>query len=218
VGQARRLPAHRHHRWFLLSAAEQTYLPPLRWLGVPLEIWVVIAVARRLRRPVSGGDAVTRIREAAGAVFRYDWAAELAATEIGVFYYALFAWRARPQSAPGCRAFGLAEASGYEAFLILLMMAVVVEGVPLHLLLRSWSQAGAWIFTGIGIPVSGINAFSAACRCVITPSRALFSHSSLSRSSWLIAIRSIPPALRLSRGTFYFAQIGISHIAATAHI
>src|ERR1022692_2393109 len=27
---------------FLLSAAEQTYLPPLRWLGVPLEIWVVV--------------------------------------------------------------------------------------------------------------------------------------------------------------------------------
>ena len=74
---------------FLLSAAEQTYLPPLRWLGVPLEIWVLIAVARRLRRPASGGDALSRIREAAGAVFRYGWAAELVATEVAVFYYAL---------------------------------------------------------------------------------------------------------------------------------
>jgi hypothetical protein len=35
--------------------------------------------------------------------------------------------------------------------------------------------------------------FSAACRCVTTPSRALFSHSSQSRSSWFIAIRSILP-------------------------
>ena len=51
---------------FLLSAAEQTYLPPLRWLGVPLEIWVVVTVARRLRRPAAGGETVTRIREAAG--------------------------------------------------------------------------------------------------------------------------------------------------------
>jgi hypothetical protein len=57
--------------------------------------------------------------------------------------------------------------------------------------------------------------FSAACRCVINPSSALFSHSSQSRSSWLIVIRSIPPASRLSRGTFYFAHIGTSHIAAT---
>src|ERR1039457_600985 len=136
---------------FLLSAAEQTYLPPLRWLGVPLEIWVLIAVARRLRRPASGGDALSRIREAAGAVFRYVWAAELVAAEVAVFYYALFAWRARPQSAPGYRSFGLAEASGYGMFSILLMMAVAVEGVPLHLLLRSWSHAGAWIFTGDGI-------------------------------------------------------------------
>ena len=38
---------------------------------------------------------------------------------------------------------------------------------------------------------------------------------SQSRSPWLIAIRSIPPAWRLSRGTFYFAQLGTSHFAAT---
>src|SRR5947209_16432700 len=57
--------------------------------------------------------------------------------------------------------------------------------------------------------------FSAAHFCVTCPSRARFSQSSQSRSSWLIAIRSIPPALRLSRGTFYFAQLGTSHFAAT---
>jgi hypothetical protein len=57
--------------------------------------------------------------------------------------------------------------------------------------------------------------FSATHFCVTCPSRARFSQSSQSRSSWLIAIRSIPPAWRLSRGTFYFAQLGTSHIAAT---
>jgi hypothetical protein len=76
-----------------------------------------------------------------------DWAARKAT----VFYYALFAWRVRPQSAPGCRAFGLAEASGYGMLSILLMIAVIAEGVPMHLLLRGWSHAGAWIFTGLGI-------------------------------------------------------------------
>src|ERR1035441_6667562 len=67
-----------------------------------------------------------------------DWAARKAT----VFYYALFAWRARPQSAPGYRAFGLAQASGYGMLSILLMIAVIAEGVPMHLLLRSWSARG----------------------------------------------------------------------------
>ncbi len=44
------------------------------------------------------------------------------------------------------------------------------------------------------------------------PSRARFDHSSPSRSSWLIAIRSHPPALPLLRGTFYFAQLGSSFL------
>jgi hypothetical protein len=49
------------------------------------------------------------------------------------------------------RAFGLAQASGYGMFSILIMIALIVEGVPMHLLLRNWSHTGAWIFTGIGI-------------------------------------------------------------------
>lgn len=60
--------------------------------------------------------------------------------------------------------------------------------------------------------------FSAASFCVTPPSLARFNQSSQSRSSWLIAIRSIPPAWRLSRGTFYFAHIGNSHYAATRPI
>jgi hypothetical protein len=75
----------------------------------------------------------------------------LAVREIEVLYYALFAWRARPQSAPGARAFPLAQASGYGMFAILLMIAVVFEGVPLHLLLRNWNNAAAWIATAAGI-------------------------------------------------------------------
>lgn len=121
---------------FLLPAAEQTHLPLLRWLGVPLEIWALAAVARRLRRTPSGSAG---------------WMAELLESEATVFYYALFAWRAKPQSLAGARAFGLAQASGYGMFCTLLMTAVIVEGVPMHLLLHRWSHVAAWISTGIGI-------------------------------------------------------------------
>ena len=115
---------------FLLSGTEQAYLPALRWLGVPLEIWVVVNVARGRRR---------------------GWASDLLATEAAVFYFALFSWGARPQSAAGARSFALAQASGYGMLSVMLMTAVVVEGLPLHLLLQRWSHTAAWVFSGIGI-------------------------------------------------------------------
>jgi hypothetical protein len=49
------------------------------------------------------------------------------------------------------RRYGLAQASGYGMLSALLMIAVIAEGVPMHLLLQRWSHAGAWIFTGVGI-------------------------------------------------------------------
>jgi len=55
------------------------------------------------------------------------------------------------QSVSGHRAFGLTQASGYGMLSILIMIGLVAESVPLHLLLRSWSPLGAWVFTALGI-------------------------------------------------------------------
>jgi hypothetical protein len=52
---------------------------------------------------------------------------------------------------PVRQAFSLTQASGYGMLSTLLMIAVIAEGVPMHLLLRSWSTLAAWIFTGLGI-------------------------------------------------------------------
>ncbi len=133
----------------LLPPALQSYLPGLRWVGAGFEVWVVTAVVRRLRRTDTGGDAIARIRSAANAVLRNGWAADVVAAEVEVFYYALFSWRAQPQTKPGSRAFSCADASGYLAFSTLLAAALVVEGVPMHLLLIRWSRLAAWICTGL---------------------------------------------------------------------
>jgi len=53
--------------------------------------------------------------------------------------------------APGYQAFSLTQASGYGMLLVLLMIAVIAEGVPMHLLIRNWSSLGAWVFTAFGI-------------------------------------------------------------------
>ncbi|MGA3040577.1 MAG: hypothetical protein ABSF54_07300 [Bryobacteraceae bacterium] len=55
------------------------------------------------------------------------------------------------QPAPGYRAFGLTQASGYGMLSVFLMIAVIAEGVPMHLLIGNWSSLGAWVFTAFGI-------------------------------------------------------------------
>ena len=135
----------------LLPAAQQANLPGLRWLGVPFELWVITAVIRRLRRMDRSEDAATRIHTAVRTVVRNRWLAEIVAAEIEVFYLALFSWRAQPQTRPGYRVFPCGESSGYFTFALFLAIALVFEGVPMHLLLHRWSAATAWIATGLDV-------------------------------------------------------------------
>jgi hypothetical protein len=136
---------------FLLPAAQRAHLPGVRWLGVPLELWVIAAVVQRLRRVPFSADPVMRIREAAGALFPSEWLAELVAGEILVLYYALFTWRSRPASAQGARSFSVAEASGYGMFTSFMLIALFFEGLPMHLLLQRWSHTAAWISAAAGV-------------------------------------------------------------------
>jgi len=135
---------------FLLPAAQRAHLPGVRWLGVPLELWVIVTIVQRLRRVPFSADPVMRIREAAGALLPSKWLAELVAGEILVLYCA-FACRARPATAPGARSFSVAEASGYGMFTSFILIAVFFEGLPMHLLLRRWSHAAAWISAAAGV-------------------------------------------------------------------
>jgi hypothetical protein len=136
---------------FLLPAAEQSWLPSLRWLGVPLELFVIASVVRRLRRLDSTIDAATRIRHAAGTLVRNERVADMIAAEIEVFYYALFSWRAKPQSRSGYQAFTCGEASGFSMVSTLLAAVIVFEGIPMHFLLQHWNHTAAYIYTAFDV-------------------------------------------------------------------
>jgi hypothetical protein len=136
---------------FLLTTGEQAYLPALGWLGIPLELWIIAQVVRGFRRIERGGDVPARIRSTISAVIPYRRLGEIVADEIAVFYYALFSWRARPDTRPGWRAFQYSEASGWGMFSTLLAIAVVFESVPVHLLLQQWSAKAAWIMTALDL-------------------------------------------------------------------
>ncbi len=105
------------------------HVPGLRWLGAPLELWVVASVLRG----------------------RNSRLASLVRAELSVFYYALFSWRAQPESKPGYRAFSIAEAAGYGQFALLIGLALLCEGVPVHLLVHRASPTAAWVVTALDV-------------------------------------------------------------------
>ncbi len=137
---------------FLLPTAEQTYLPALRWLGVPFELFLIAAIVRRFRQVArSDNDVLTRIRGATRAVPPHKGLAGIVAAELAVFYYALFSWRARPCAEAGYQTFTCTEASGYGLFSILVILALIFEGLPMHFVLLRWSHVAAWICTAIDL-------------------------------------------------------------------
>src|ERR1039457_1802473 len=136
---------------WLLPLSGQRYLPPVVWLGIPLELWVVAQIVRRIRGLDRKGDALSRIRAAARGIIPYERLARIVAAEIAVLYYALFSWRAQPDERRGWRAFSCAQASGWKDFATLVALAAVCEAVPVHLLVYRWSHVAAWICTGLDL-------------------------------------------------------------------
>ncbi len=134
---------------FLLPNVDQQYLPDLKWVGAPLELVLIAAIVRRLRRVPSGSDTLAQIRHATAAIIPYKGLAHIVAAEVAVFYYALFSWRAKPETSRDSQTFSCAEASGYSFLGTMLILLILCEGAPLHFLLLHYSAAAAWIVTGL---------------------------------------------------------------------
>ena len=96
----------------------------------------------------SGMDVYDSLRESARSILG-SVAGGVLAYEAAVLYYAMAGWRKSPE--PDARSFSVYRTVGYTAFLIAMMMAVVVETVAVHLLVRHWSPVTAWILTGLSL-------------------------------------------------------------------
>jgi hypothetical protein len=134
---------------FLLPVPEQTHVHFLRWIGAPLELWILARVLWRLPKINCNGDSLSTIHAVCLKIIPYESAAGTVASEIAVFYYALFSWRAKPETRSGWKTFHYAEASGWASFPMLLGIAVVFEAFPVHFVLRTWSPTAAWVVTGL---------------------------------------------------------------------
>ena len=116
------------------------------------EIGVMAFIAHRVRRGVrlargADGDVLARIGAAVFDLIPMRAAAKAAASEIAVFYYAFFSWRAKPEAA----GFTIHRETGFVTLLGVVAVASIGEATGMHLVLRRWSHVAAWVLTALSV-------------------------------------------------------------------
>ena len=116
-------------------------------LAIPYEIglvaWIAVRTRRALRRSPGSEDTLERFRQVAREVLPARRAADAIAFEMAVLYYALLSWRRRPEEG----AFTYHRKSGYGAVVFAVLIMVLAEAIPVHILLMRWSEVAAWALT-----------------------------------------------------------------------
>jgi hypothetical protein len=146
----------------VLPPAYRSYLPPAHLLAVPLELALVVYVARRAvrlrRRSVSEGregpdglDTLERLRSTLSQVLPWPRIGELMADELATLYYGLFAWRTSPPQPSSPGVFSYHRKAGYGAVVTGLILACAFEAAGVHLLVTRWSPGAAWVLTVLSL-------------------------------------------------------------------
>lgn len=104
-------------------------IPALPWIAAPLEIAVVLSLLRRR-------DCVQF---------------KLLRSELEMFYFAFFSWRAKPDVPATAQSLSYEESSGATQLLPLLAFVLTIETAGVHLILHRWSPAAAWIVTALDV-------------------------------------------------------------------
>jgi hypothetical protein len=127
------------------------------WIGGGMELAIVTAVVLGLRKSrgtesfaAANADPLDRLRDIFAWFTPYRAAAKVMASEFSVIYYG-FAWKPKPHIPPGTRGFSMHERSGTSVLFVCLALLSLIEIVPVHLMLNTWSPTAAWIATGLSV-------------------------------------------------------------------
>jgi hypothetical protein len=130
-------------------------VPGKIWIGGALELAFIAAVVVGLRKSrgtesFTGDDLdpLDRLRDILARFTPSRAAAKIMASEFSVLYYA-FAWKPKPHIPSGARGFSIHERSGTNVLFVCVAFLALLEIVPVHLMLNTWSPVGAWIETGL---------------------------------------------------------------------
>lgn len=141
---------------FVLPDERQRYLATARMLVAPAELalagYAGARVYRLFRRGAAEGrDVLADVRSVTREVIPVRAAADVVAGEVALAWYALLAWRARPEVAPGETAYASHRKSGLGGVIGALALACAGEAAGVHLLVEQWSPAAAWALTALSV-------------------------------------------------------------------
>ena len=114
----------------------------VRLLALPLELallWVAVRSVRRALSARSAADAATALRTGLSDALGDSAVARALATELSIFWYALFSWgRRAPEGG-----FSAYRRAGWVAIYAAVALACAAEAIPLHFLFRRWGPLAA---------------------------------------------------------------------------
>src|SRR5262249_19788216 len=113
----------------------------IRLLAIPLELallWLAIASVRRAFQARAAADAATALRTGLSDALGDSVIARAVATELAVFWYAVFSWG---RSAPS--GFTAYKRAGWVAIYVAILIVCLAEAIPLHFLFRRWGPLPA---------------------------------------------------------------------------
>ncbi|HEY8468947.1 MAG TPA: hypothetical protein VIL18_04860 [Longimicrobiales bacterium] len=165
-----------------LPDGREAALQRIRHAAAPAELLLLAVLVRRTvkargrLRAAGDADVLVRLRAAARELAGESRAADVIAYEAALLWYALLSWRARPQQpAAGEVAFSHHRQSAHGAVAAALVLAVLAEMVPVHLLVGVWSGAAAWALTALSaygvLWILGDVRAARLRRTVLTPDR-----------------------------------------------
>lgn len=139
-----------------LGSPDTGILPLVLAALIPVELVIAIREMQRMARVYK--DAKANISDPMRWLYvttlylvRKEMPARMMATELSVWYYALFSWRKKPSVEGDKRAYSYHNAGGYVNMLLGLGLAFPVEIVTVHMLLAQWSVAAATVATLLSI-------------------------------------------------------------------
>lgn len=106
---------------------------------------VVIRVRRAIRSSGGAADPLERIEGFASEIVPVPRAAKMMASEIGIFWYALFSWKKAPPKGEGVMRW--AKVEDWTGVMIGFLVVIIAETIGLHLwLMTKWPNA-VWLLT-----------------------------------------------------------------------
>jgi hypothetical protein len=135
----------------LVPRGQQQFLRELaRAGGAVAETLLIGALIYRLAkfRKSDSSDPYERFHNAAQTIAGNGVIATAIASEVAMFYYALFCWKKKPSDE---RAITFHQRNDWSTILICILVMIGFESIGMHLFIAQWKPAAAWLWTAFDL-------------------------------------------------------------------